>query len=231
VPKANGVPPGSSATGEVAVAELQAEGVQYRLDQYGFLADPTTWDTRFAEAMARQVGIAGGLSLPHWKVVLFVRKYLVGRGEVARLHETCRHCGLTRRRLRHLFPAGYLRGVCRIAGVPYEAIAESHYALTYEVVPAADAVYPTSTAGFLCDPEEWDPGFPVQAEAAPATLTPLHWAVIDEVRLAFQATGHAPTIVDTCRHTGITLAELRRLFPQGFRQGVLRLAGLPVTAC
>jgi tRNA 2-thiouridine synthesizing protein E len=222
---------GDAAATAVAAAELSVDGTRYQLDRFGFLADPARWDTRFAEAMAERLGMGGGLTLLHWKTILFVRKRLVGRGEVARLYGTCRHCGLTRRRLRHLFPAGYLRGVCRIAGVPYEAIAESHYALTYEVVPSPEAVYPTSPAGFLRDPMEWDSGFPPQAEGAPDVLTPLHWAVIDEVRAAFRDTGHAPTVVDTCRHTGLTLAELRRLFPQGYRRGVLRLAGLPVSAC
>jgi len=232
VAKVDGVRPGGDVgTGNLAVAEPAEQVTRYRLDRFGFLAEPRLWDTRFAETMASHVGISGGLNLLHWKAILFVRKRFLDRGEIPRLYQACRHCSLSRRRLRHLFPAGYLRGVCRLAGVPYEAVASCHYALTYEVVPASDAIYPTSPAGFLRDPKEWDPGFPLQAEGAPEALTPLHWAVIEEVRAAFQEAGHAPSIVDTCRRTGLTIAELNGLFPQGFRLGLLRLAGLPAAEC
>lgn len=106
----------------------------YPLDRRGFLADPGVWDQQFAAAVARRLGLEGALTLQHLKVVLFVRRRFVERGEVARIFETCRACRVSRARLAALFPWGYQRGVCRLAGIPYEVIDRSHHALTYETV-------------------------------------------------------------------------------------------------
>ncbi len=111
-----------------------ASGRTYPLDRRGFLADPGVWDLQFAAAMARQMGVPDDLTLLQLKVVLFVRRRYVQRGDVARVYETCRACGLSLARLRALFPWGYQRGVCRLAGIPYRVIDSRHHALTYETV-------------------------------------------------------------------------------------------------
>ena len=114
--------------------ELECAGRSYPLDRRGFLADPSAWDPEFCAAMASRLGMPGQLTLLQLKVVLFVRRWFVTRGEIARIHETCRGCGLSRAELRALFPCGYQRGVCRLAGIPYRAIDSGHHALTYETL-------------------------------------------------------------------------------------------------
>jgi len=111
---------------------LTASSGSYPLDRRGFLADPGVWDLDFAAAMARQLGMDGELTLLHLKVILFVRRFFVRRGDVARIFETCRGCSLSLSTLRGLFPCGYQRGVCRLAGVPYDVIDRCHHALTFE---------------------------------------------------------------------------------------------------
>jgi sulfur relay (sulfurtransferase) DsrC/TusE family protein len=106
----------------------------YPLDRRGFLADPGKWDLEFAAAVARRLGQSGELSLLQLKVVLFVRRHFIRYNEVARVYSTCRACGLSLRQLRELFPWGYQRGVCRLAGISYEAIDNGHHALTYETI-------------------------------------------------------------------------------------------------
>jgi tRNA 2-thiouridine synthesizing protein E len=113
---------------------IHVSGRSYPLDRRGFLADPGVWDLQFAAAMARRLGVAGELTLLQLKVVLFVRRRFVERGEVARVYEACRGCGLSLAALRALFPWGYQRGVCRLAGIPYRVIDSNHHALTYETI-------------------------------------------------------------------------------------------------
>ncbi len=125
---------------------MTVSGRSYPLDGRGFLADPGVWDLEFAAAMARRLGMAGELTLLQLKMVLFVRRWFVQKGEVARVFRACRGCGMSRLRLRTLFPWGYQRGVCRLAGIPYEVIDRSHHALTYETIarPGSGDVEPRS---------------------------------------------------------------------------------------
>ena len=113
---------------------IGVSGRSYPLDRRGFLADPKTWDLQFAAAMARRLGQQGDLTLLQLKVVLYVRRHFIRHGEVARVYPTCRACGVSRAKLRALFPWGYQRGVCRLAGISYEVIDSSHHALTYETI-------------------------------------------------------------------------------------------------
>jgi len=121
----------------------------YPLDRREFLADPGCWDLRFAAAMANRLGQSGELTLLQLKVVLYVRRHFVRRGEVSRVYETCRACGVSLGRLRSLFPWGYQRGVCRLAGIPYEVIDSSHHALTYETIARSDPGHDDSPSGPL----------------------------------------------------------------------------------
>lgn len=113
-------------------------GKSYPLDRRGFLADPGKWDLQYAAGMARRLGQQSELTLLQLKVVLFVRRHFIRTGEVARVYHTCRACGMSRVQLRTLFPWGYQRGVCRLAGISYEVIDSSHHALTYETVTRRD---------------------------------------------------------------------------------------------
>jgi tRNA 2-thiouridine synthesizing protein E len=212
--------------------QLVAGDRAYSLDGFGFLRDSPKWDTLFAEEMARRLGMPTPLGVVHWKVVLFVRNWFLKRGAVARVHETCRGCRLSLKQLHRLFPAGYLRGACRLAGIPYTFISAEHYALTYDVASSLAQDYHVSSLGCLVDPWEWDPGFAqlAAAQAGIPTLTPGHWEIIKLIRATFLTTGSAPSAVEACRHAGLTIQELGELFPGGYHQDALRLAGLPSTA-
>jgi len=128
---------------------LIASGKSYPLDRRGFLADPWQWDLDFAAAMARRLGQTGELTLLQLKVVLFVRRHFVRQAEVARIYSTCHACGLSLSRLRDLFPWGYQRGVCRLAGIAYDVIDNGHHALTYETVHRRDPSPDDDPSGHL----------------------------------------------------------------------------------
>jgi len=118
---------------------IVAAGKAYPLDRRGFLADPGQWDLQFTTAMARRLGQRGELTLLQLKVVLFVRRHFIRRGAVARVYSTCRACGMSLGQLRALFPWGYQRGVCRLAGISYEVIDSCHHALTFETIARRDS--------------------------------------------------------------------------------------------
>lgn len=143
-------PPGGTtgARGSQMEALVVADR-SYPIDRRGFLADPGCWDLQFAAAVAGRLGQPGELTLLQLKVVLFVRRHFVQTREVARVHATCRACALSLGRLRRLFPWGYQRGVCRLAGIPYEVIDSSHHALTYETIARRDADHDDPPPGSL----------------------------------------------------------------------------------
>ena len=201
----------------------------YRLDRHGFLADQRDWDHRFAEGMADRLGLDRGLTLMHWRMVLFVRKRFECQCQVPRIHEACRACGFSRARLLGLFPPGYQRGVCRTAGIPYTNIVDLHFALTGETAEPRGPRYEMTPHGFLRDFARWDDGFAIRVAASEHVplMTAEHWHVIDYLRERYSESGEIPTVSDTCRDLRLTLRDWRRLFPAGYRNGAWRMAGLP----
>jgi tRNA 2-thiouridine synthesizing protein E len=99
-----------------------AAGPLPALDDEGYLIDPDDWNETVAAALARKEGIE--LTDEHWQVLRYMRRYLdehqlipdarfviwflekeVGLGEAAR------------QRLFELFPYGYVKQACKIAGM------------------------------------------------------------------------------------------------------------------
>ncbi len=58
-------------------------------------------------------------------------------------------------------------------------------------------------------------------------LTDDHWKVIDFVKSYYETHATGPAVVRICKETGLTRAEICRLFPCGVVRGAYRLAGLP----
>lgn len=58
-------------------------------------------------------------------------------------------------------------------------------------------------------------------------LTGDHWKVLDFVQWYFAAYGSGPPVVKIAKTTGLSMADICRLFPCGVVRGAYRLAGLP----
>ena len=58
-------------------------------------------------------------------------------------------------------------------------------------------------------------------------LTDDHWRVIEFVRDYYLTHGTGPAVVKIGKATGLTAADICRLFPCGVVRGAYRLAGLP----
>jgi tRNA 2-thiouridine synthesizing protein E len=93
-----------------------------KLDNEGYLIDPADWSEEAAEALARAEGIA--LTEEHWAVLRFMRRYYDehaipadARFAIRFLAEERGHGANARKRLFELFPYGYVKQACRIAGM------------------------------------------------------------------------------------------------------------------
>jgi len=212
-------------------------GMAYEMDEDGFLLDFDRWGEDFATETARKCGITAGLTDRHWRVIGWIRRHVLEFGACPLADRTCRANGLQLRDLRELFPSGYLRGACRIAGITYDQGVRGPLALPLwaaESEPSEDTeavkrkAYTIDVRGFLVRPEEWDEEFAMSraSEMKMPALTDRHWKVIWFLRRRFHEAGSIPTIYETCEELATTLDEITELFPDGYHGGAVKIAGL-----
>ena len=91
-------------------------------DEEGYLVEPADWDERVAEAIAAQEGLA--LGEKHWAAIRFMREFYDEHRVAADARFVIRHLeslypdgGAGRNLLFELFPYGYVKQACRIAGM------------------------------------------------------------------------------------------------------------------
>ncbi|MHC4661846.1 MAG: TusE/DsrC/DsvC family sulfur relay protein [Planctomycetota bacterium] len=208
-------------------------GREYEFDKHGYLDPPDQWDEAFAEGMAIKLGIYDGLTEEHWDFIRYLRNKFTEEKTVPFAVNACVDNKLRLKRLRYLFPKGYLRGACRIAGINFSFLADANMLLTYEDKLPDRVKHKASEMGFLDDFDKWDEQFAhevVKAWELPDGLTENHWKIIRFLRDFYGATRTVPLIFETCRTNDVSLEELGKLFPQGYRRGACRAAGLPFFA-
>jgi tRNA 2-thiouridine synthesizing protein E len=97
-------------------------GKNLRVDEEGYLVDPEDWDEHVAAELARRENVA--LTDAHWRVLRFMREFLSEKQVapdarfVIRFIERDLGAGpAARDRLFELFPYGYVKQACKIAGM------------------------------------------------------------------------------------------------------------------
>ena len=92
------------------------------IDDEGYLVDPADWNEQVAEALARQERIV--LSDEHWAVIRFMREYYEQRQIAPDARHVMKHLAefkgageAGRNDLFVLFPYGYVKQACKIAGM------------------------------------------------------------------------------------------------------------------
>ncbi len=230
---------------EGSVVNDNDDDTTYEVDDDGFLLDFDRWSERFAIETARKCHIVPGLNEAHWRVIHWIRRHVQEFGACPLADRTCRANGLSLEDLRELFPTGYLRGACRIAGLTYDQgvrgpvalpqwASRSEPAATASIASAEGAsagkqkTFTVDVHGFLVRPEEWDEEFAVH-RASELKMPPLndrHWKVIWFLRRRFDDAGSIPTVYETCEQAAIGLGELEELFPDGYHGGAVKIAGL-----
>jgi tRNA 2-thiouridine synthesizing protein E len=213
----------------------QYKSKKYRVDDQGFLLFPMDWDEDFAEGNAAGVGIAGGLSDKHWKIIRFIRNSFATISKCPTVYVACKENHLGLGDLKELFPAGYLRGVCKLAGVTYREAYLQHGWLEARG-RQIDYVYKTKTytidkRGFLVDPSEWDENYAIHKAfemKMPEYLTDRHFRILYFLRDCYLEKTEVPTVHQTCEANHMELEDLERLFPDGYHRGAVKVAGLQV---
>lgn len=214
---------------------FSSRGKTYDVDSEGFLVDYDSWDENFAEAMASEAKMPGRLTPDHWKVLRFIRETFKQTGACPLVYQTCKANGLQLKDLKRLFPAGYLRGACKLSGITYKERLVDYYGEKESesrdaVRPGRqEKVYRVNVQGFLMDPAEWDENFAIhkaQEMKMKEGLTDKHWSVIHFIRDYFKYNGTVPSLFETCETNQIELDELEGLFPDGYHRGVIKIAGL-----
>ena len=208
----------------------------YEVDSKGFLVDFSSWDENFAEGMASQLRIPNGLTKDHWDVIYSIRITFKETGRCPLIYEAAKMSSLNLTELKKLFPTGYLRGACKLAGITYR---EGYLGQTY--VPgivedinmiAVSKTYKVDVRGFLEDPDEWDEYYAAyrafEMRIPGGELTDKHWQIIRFLRESFKRNNDVPNVYETCEANQIDIEELERLFPDGYHRGVVKIAGLRV---
>ncbi len=207
------------------------KGKTYSLDSRGFLFTPRQWDENFANGMARILGIYDGLTEEHWDFINYLRNKFIEEKTVPLVVYACSDNKLRLHKFKCLFPTGYHRGACKIAGINYEFMFKTNHWLTYEPRSLLKNRYKMTSTGFLKDFNAWSEDFAhfVVAEwKLQSGLTDKHKQIIHYLRNYFSTTQSIPTIFEICKATDINLKGIMDLFPEGYRRGACRVAGLPL---
>jgi len=205
----------------------------YKLDKHGFLNPPDQWDDNFAEGMAKKLGISGGLTAKHWSFLSYLRKKFIEEKVVPVIVIACKENNIRLTEFKNLFPTGYHRGACKIAGINYEFMYKFNMWLTFETPPVLRNQYKMTPLGFLKDFNKWDKRFASLLAGEgnlPEGLTERHWTIIGFLREFYSKNHNIPTLLETCKANSLNFDEFGELFPEGYRRGACRIAGLPFFA-
>jgi tRNA 2-thiouridine synthesizing protein E len=208
---------------------LSLGGSRYRVDEERRLIDPNDWDENFAREAAPYAGIPAGLNERHWEVIRFIRRFWSETGSCPTVFQTCRGLGLHVSGFQFLFPTGYQRGACLLAGVSYKAEALDH---DHRPTDLEQGSYRIDLWGFLLDPDAWNERFALlkaREMKVPGGLTDQHWEVVRYLRHEFYRVRKIPTVYETCDAIGIELDRFEELFPDGYYRGAVKIAGLRPT--
>jgi tRNA 2-thiouridine synthesizing protein E len=90
------------------------------LDEEGYLIEPNDWNTEVAEEFARLENIQ--LTEDHWDALLFMRQYYAESQIAPDVRHVMKHLAVrlgpdSRNKIFELFPYGYVKQACRIAGM------------------------------------------------------------------------------------------------------------------
>ena len=207
------------------------KGKTYELDKGGFLAKLGLWDKNFANGMAEMLGICGGLTDRHWVFINYLREKYFNEGTIPVVILACAENKFRLKEFKSLFPTGYHRGACKIAGLNHEFMFQANYSLcSYEIRGGVNSRYNFCMLGYLKDFNDWDEGFiyaVLQERENPIEVTDEHKKIIYYLRNYFSETKNIPNIIDTCRDNDLSFSDFKNLFPYGYRRGACRMAGLP----
>ena len=219
--------------GEI-MEKLVINDKEYQLDSFGFLANVDDWDENFAKGMALNLEIPDGLTDNHLKVINYIREVFKRDNTCPTVYDTMEHFNFNIGEFRNLFPDGYQRGACKLAGISYaRGYLTLHTLKKVHTLPLSEETksYRINSKGFLIDWTEWDEEFALNTAdelKMPNLLTDKAWEIIKYLRNHFEKGQSVPNIYQLCDDNSITLDELKDLFPDGYHRGAVKIAGLRI---
>ncbi|MFC2036098.1 TusE/DsrC/DsvC family sulfur relay protein [Chloroflexota bacterium] len=102
--------------------EHDQPAVMPEFDEEGFLIDGEKWNKEIAEILA-QKDVPQGLTEDHWKIVAFMRKYYRDFGTIPPVRILMRDTSFSIEHIYELFPHGFIKGACKVSGIPRYAAA------------------------------------------------------------------------------------------------------------
>ena len=90
------------------------------IDEEGYLVNPEVWNEDIARMFAEEEGIL--LTDEHWAAILFMRRYYAEHQVAPDVRHVTKHLAErsgshARNKIFELFPYGYVKQACRIAGM------------------------------------------------------------------------------------------------------------------
>ena len=90
------------------------------IDEEGYLVDPATWNEEIAGELANQENIQ--LTEDHWDAIHFMREYYAEHQIAPDVRHVTKHLAerlgpASRNAVFELFPYGYVKQACKIAGM------------------------------------------------------------------------------------------------------------------
>lgn len=105
----------SGAKGK-SVSEEELSRKTYTINVWGYLVNPEEWDELFAINKAQEMNMPV-LTDNHWKIILLLREHYKNTKLIPNIFELCEEFNLHLKELEELFPAGYHRGLVKLAGL------------------------------------------------------------------------------------------------------------------
>jgi len=99
------------------LAFIEYDGQQIEVDEDGFITDPSLWDEKLAEFLAKTEEV-DELTEDHWKVINYLNDYYKQFGIAPMVRKLCKDTGFKLNYIYELFPSGPAKGACKIAGLP-----------------------------------------------------------------------------------------------------------------
>jgi tRNA 2-thiouridine synthesizing protein E len=101
------------------LAPLQGENM-HDIDEEGYLIEPSDWNEEIAREFADKENIQ--LSEDHWAAINFMRQYYAEHQVAPDVRHVMKHLSEvpgndSRNRIFELFPYGYVKQACKIAGM------------------------------------------------------------------------------------------------------------------
>jgi len=95
---------------------LTIAGTPVKVNDEGFMTDPSQWTREIAAAIARQEGLPE-LTEAHWKIIEFCRQSATESGKAPTLRTITTGTGISTKEMFTLFPKGPAKKVAHISGL------------------------------------------------------------------------------------------------------------------